>query len=101
MKGFLPKMASADADLRTALRDGLGENLNLENVKEDEKYIEMDVAVMDVSLFILVPYWYLLSLSYNLNFLMSVTINANLSVNPLLCLNPCTICAHGIRKSTE
>lgn len=47
VKGFLPKMASADADLRTALRDGLGENLNLENVKEDEKYIEMDVAVMD------------------------------------------------------
>ena len=45
-------MATADKDLKTAIKDGLGEKLNVENVQEDEKYIEMDVAVMDVSFFL-------------------------------------------------
>ena len=48
VKSFLPVMAGADVDLKNALKDGLGEKLNLENVMEDEKYIEMDLAVMDV-----------------------------------------------------
>ena len=51
VKSFLPTMATADKDLKTAIKNGLGEKLNVENVQEDEKYIEMDVAVLDVSFF--------------------------------------------------
>ncbi|XP_023320036.1 uncharacterized protein C12orf45 homolog [Eurytemora carolleeae] len=47
VKSFLPTMATADKDLKTAIKNGLGEKLNVENVQEDEKYIEMDVAVLD------------------------------------------------------
>lgn len=59
MKSFLPTMATADKDLKTAIKNGLGEKLNVENVQEDEKYIEMDVAVMDVSFFLNFPFFVL------------------------------------------
>ena len=52
-------MATADKDLKTAIKNGLGEKLNVENVQEDEKYIEMDVAVMDVSFFFLIFHFFL------------------------------------------
>lgn len=43
-------MAAAEEKLNTALRDGLADDLNVENVATDEKYIEMDVAMLKVTI---------------------------------------------------
>ncbi len=54
VRNFLPQMAEAEVELNTALRNGQGDQLNIENVDDDEKVIEMDVALMKVILIL----WY-------------------------------------------
>jgi len=46
VKKFLPQMAEADYALQSALRNGDNHMINIENVENDEKVIEMDVALL-------------------------------------------------------
>lgn len=46
VRNFLPQMAEAEMELNTALRNGQGDQLNIENVDDDDKVIEMDVALV-------------------------------------------------------
>ena len=42
-------MAEAEAELNTAIRNGEAHKLNIENVENDDRVIEMDVAMLKVS----------------------------------------------------
>lgn len=46
VKSFLPKMAEAEVKLQSAIRDGLQDKFNVENVEDDERFVEMDVALL-------------------------------------------------------
>jgi len=46
VKNFLPQMAEAEAELNTAIRNGEAHKLNIENVENDDRVIEMDVAML-------------------------------------------------------
>jgi len=46
VKGFLPKMAEAEQQLNCAIKQGLSNRYNVEDVEDDEKVIEMDVAIL-------------------------------------------------------
>ena len=45
-------MAEAEVDLNTALRNGQADQLNIENVDNDDKVIEMDVALVKVIFYV-------------------------------------------------
>ena len=47
VKSFLPQMAEAERQLTQAVaRDG-GQKFNVENVRDDQRVVEMDIAVMN------------------------------------------------------
>jgi len=39
-------MAEAEVKLQSAIRDGLQDKFNVENVENDERFVEMDVALL-------------------------------------------------------
>ena len=45
-------MAEAEVELNTALRNGQADQLNIENVDNDDKVIEMDVALVKVIFYV-------------------------------------------------
>ena len=49
MRSFLPKIAEAEERLNKALREGLADTLNIQNVEGDERVVEMDVALLKVN----------------------------------------------------
>merc|ERR1719153_1307286 len=46
VKKFLPQMAEADTALQSALRNGDACHINIENIENDDKVIEMEVALL-------------------------------------------------------
>ncbi len=55
MRTFLPKIAEAEERLNKALREGLADSLDIQNIQGDDKVVEMDVALLKVggSIFLL------------------------------------------------
>ena len=57
-------MAEADSELKVALKNGQGDQLNIENTEGDDKVIEMDVALLKVFGLISWGYFYSILTSF-------------------------------------
>ena len=57
-------MAEADSELKVALKNGQGDQLNIENTEGDDKVIEMDVALLKVFGLISWRYFYSILTSF-------------------------------------